>query len=267
MQLLTAAKKTLASSDLGRSDSQLSTDEDSQTQPNESETETAQAASPLPIRKRSSDITEDYKHSNKRFSNHHGGKSKPSSSLAQQVSGKRASSTRPSGTKRFTLWQASNLSGSTGTRARVFSYLTSIRRKLLERHSSESWTDILTPLQSKEALSQLDGVWSAFYRTSTSAQDGTMQSSDDSQGEDSSISDDDFSHQPKTPIPSSRSVSSKRTTAENLRPHRNSTTSATRRYFMDEEAQCSEISEGESLGSEDTITSSDDSTIRIYNSD
>jgi len=58
----------------------------------------------------------------------------------------------------YTLSQASTLFGSTAMRRSVYSSLTSLKRVLTKKLSSESWTAIRTELLSKEAFNKLGGL-------------------------------------------------------------------------------------------------------------
>lgn len=96
-----------------------------------------------------------------------GGKYVRSTSTVNLESGSPPLSTTRSDTREFTLWQASNLYGSTGTKASAFSSLMSMRAALSRKRSMASWMDILTEVQSKADLSTLAGLLSSSARTKT----------------------------------------------------------------------------------------------------
>ena len=99
-------------------------------------------------------------------------------------------STMLSDTNLCTLLQVKRLYGSITIPDNLYSSLTSLRARLSEKRSCESWMAILAKFRSKATMSQLDGLLSCFVPTTTTTQASIQLSDDDSTEADSSQSTD-----------------------------------------------------------------------------
>lgn len=191
-QLLTARKKALVSLGLGDSENHLEMLDDSDLTDSSHGSGTGQPSGPSRSKtfKRSRAFVQHSSKSQPGSSHGSGAKSAASTSVAKPELANPRSSTTPSGTRMFTLYQASRLCGSTGTLANASSSLMSLKARLAEKHSFESWMGILTMAQSKAVSSALNGLLSFFAATQTSSLASIPLSDGGSSEEDSFVSSD-----------------------------------------------------------------------------
>lgn len=184
----TRSSKTLASQDLGDSESQPLTPPDSppasQRFAKRSRLATTLESSSSETQSLGFDTAEDCRISRIVTSGARGVQSRASTSSVLQVPASQLQSTMPLVTNTFTLSQAQRLFGSTATQAKVFSSLTSLMETFRAKYSYGFWTVILTRLLSKEGSSTLATLASYFAPTTTTTSTSVRNSSDDSDSED-----------------------------------------------------------------------------------
>lgn len=143
------------------------------------------------IPRATSGTPEDFDRSNSSSSHHRGETSARSTSRVRPTLGSRRSSGKPTATPTYTVWQAMHLFGTTATKHRLFSSLTTLRSQLAAKNSSATWMDILSNFQSREALSGLDSTLCATAPTTMSGRRSRRTREEDSLQEAISGSDDD----------------------------------------------------------------------------
>lgn len=189
-QLLTARKQALASLGLGSTDNHLSLVDSVLSSPDFG---TGQPSEPVrsktPKRTRAIDLRAETSQAGSKFVP--GAKSAASTSSVTRDVANQRSCTTPSGTKTFTLSQASRLSGSIGMQGNGFSSLMSLKELLSAKFSYGSWMAILSMAQSKAVSQALNGLLSSSQPTTTTSLASIPLSSDDSSEEDVSVSQDE----------------------------------------------------------------------------